>query len=182
MKAKSSQAKAKKTGKGGKSYGVRRCSAALVRASRKSMQSAAAAAHSKKWPVEGMAELIADSICHEVSQFLRVKMPEARYVQLLAAKAERCLQGNAQFRRKMNGTRCREWLHTFMRHWMASLLKCERPDLLAMIPKSFDTGHPLPAGTGRRVSHRGGTFSRKTMKWEPARLQASSQWNWLQAA
>ncbi len=179
MKKKSS---GKRTATGAKRYGVRRCSAALGRAPRRIKQSAAAAAHSKKWPVEGMAELIADSVCCEVSQFLRVKMPEDRYVRWLSAKAEKCFQGNADFRKKMNGAKCREWLHAFMRHWLSSLLKCERPDLQKMLPPRFSVGESLPNRSDAATTDRYAVAPKKQMRWQPERVLARSQWAWLQAA
>ncbi len=183
MKAKSSKATAKKTKANGQNkFGVRQSSAAFAR--RPANQSARGLAQSKThaWPVEGMAELIADSVCWEVSQFLRVKMPEDRYVRWLSAKAEVCFQGNEAFRRKMKGTRCREWLHAFMRHWLSSLLKCERPDLFECLPPRFSVGEPLPHGRRERISRRSGPTPKKQMRWQPERVLARSQWAWLQAA
>ena len=132
-----------------------------------------------RWPVPEMAELTADDICWEVSLFLRIPLPRDRYVRWLAAKAELCFQGNAHFRKKMMGARCREWLRVFMRHWMYSLLRCERPDLHADLPESFTLGHPLSQARPLRPGRR--RIGAK-QDWNPARVLAHPRWQFLAAA
>jgi hypothetical protein len=129
-----------------------------------------------------MAELTADDICWEVSRFLRTPLPRDRYAQWLAAKADLCLQGNALFRRKMMGPKCREWLRAFTRHWLTSLLYVERPDLWACLPESFDMGTPLPGGRHPRINRRGGVTPPKALRWQPARVLVHPRWRFLAAA
>ncbi len=129
-----------------------------------------------------MVEVIADSIVGEVSQFLRVQLPQERYVLWLTARAEGCLQHDPSFRRKMKGAASREWLRTFSRHWLASLLRCERPDLLQYLPDTFDLGRPLPHERLARVRRRDGIAPRKAMRWNAARVLAHPQWRRILAA
>lgn len=132
-----------------------------------------------RWPVPEMAELTADAICWEVSLFLRVPLPRDRYVRWLAAKAELCFQGNEAFRRKMMDNRCREWLRVFIRHWLYSLLRCERPDLHADLPESFALGHPLPQDRPRPKVYR---RTNAKQSWHPERVLAHPRWRFLVAA
>lgn len=127
-----------------------------------------------RWPDALSAEVIADSVVREVSHFLRARLPGARYADALSARAVRCFAAHAGFRRMMLGARCREQLAVFMRHWTASLLQRERPDLWECLPPSFDVGHPLPEGTGARVKRRGSGPRRKALRWNPRRMAWSA--------
>jgi hypothetical protein len=132
---------------------------------------------------ELMPWLIAESVCTETSRFLGVALPN-RYARWLEAKAERCYAGRRQFYRLMRGrgNAARDRLYLFMRHWLASFLHLERPDLFRRLPISFGNGHRLPAEAlaipGRRYGAPGGNPGRRP--WEAARVFRHYRWTWLE--
>lgn len=129
-----------------------------------------------------MPWVIADSVCGEVSRFLGVELPD-RYVDWLDAKAERCYAGHRHFYKLMRGSgnAPRDWLYVFMRHWLDSMLKLERPDLRRCLPREFGNGHRLPDGTHPREDRRG--FIRDLLPaprpWDAARVTRHFRWSWL---
>lgn len=88
---------------------------------------------------------VARSVREEVGVWLGEPLPQ-RWVRELAARANTVYAHNAQFRRYIRGkgTRGRDWLWVFMRHWLADLLGEQRPLLYARLPSSYASGHPLP--------------------------------------
>jgi hypothetical protein len=129
-----------------------------------------------------MPWLLAETVCAEASQFLDVDLP-ARYAAWLEAKAELCYSGDRHFSKLMRGrgNAPREWLCAFMRHWLASFLHLERPDLYKRLPISFANGkrlpldaHPLKNGAD---SIRGFLFSPRG--WEESRVTRHFRWAWL---
>jgi hypothetical protein len=137
---------------------------------------------SLRWPAPMVPLWIAESVCAEAARFLGEDLP-ARYAEWLAARAERCYRGIAHFRRSMQarGTGGRDNLRMFMRHWLASLLLLERPDLYRALPPAFDLGLPLPPGTRPRVNHRSSLPLPKALAWNPDRVLQHRHWRFLAA-
>jgi len=91
------------------------------------------------WP-----EVIAETVCAEVSRFLNVEMPAA-YAGQMAAKAERCYAGNSHFRKLMRGrgNAPRAWLYAFMRHWLCGIFHRTHPQWLRRLPLDYCLGKPI---------------------------------------
>jgi hypothetical protein len=129
-----------------------------------------------------MPWLIAETVCDEVSRYLEVDLPE-RYAVWLDAKAERCYAGDSHFHKLMRGrgNAPRDWLYVFMRHWLASMLHLEQPDLVRCLPLEFSNGKPLPPGTHSRIQRVGGRPQRMPVprRWEASRVLRHHRWTWL---
>lgn len=134
-----------------------------------------------EWPDALLPWVVAESVCEEVSGFLDVRMPK-RLARWLTAKAEVCFQRNRRFREKMLalGQTPREDLLMYMRHWLASLLREERPDLWSALPSSFDLGHRLPGGKHPRINRRHRVPLPASRRWNPSRTRAHSRWAFLE--
>ena len=124
-----------------------------------------------------MPWIVADSVCAEVSRFLNVELP-SRYAAWLDAKAELCYAGHRHFRKLMRGrgNAPRDWLYAFMRHWLASILHLERPDLCCRLPVEFGEGKRLPC-IDRGGSRRG--FRPAPRNWDASRVIRHHRWAWL---
>lgn len=132
-----------------------------------------------------MPWIIADTVRGEVSCFLGVQIP-ARYSDWLDAKAERCYARHDHFRKLMrgHGNAPRDWLYTFMRHWLAALLDLERPDLYQCLPEDFNLGHRLPPGQHPLIRRKGfvPTLIPKPRPWDARRVLEHRRWAWLNSA
>lgn len=91
-----------------------------------------------------LPDVIADSIVREVERYLynldKTELQDReKYVNVLTDTAERLYRVRPDIRVKFrrNNTYGRDWLYTFMRHWLAAELKDSR------IPTSFANGEPL---------------------------------------
>lgn len=91
-----------------------------------------------------LPELIADNVVHELGVYLyRTHGTELqdheKLVTVLADRAEHLYRVRPDIRKKFrrNNTYGRDWLYTFMRHWLAAELKDSR------IPARFANGEPL---------------------------------------
>ena len=95
---------------------------------------------------------VAETVVAEAEYYIGEVFPDC-YAQWLAEKADVCYAGNFRFRRRIRGqgNAGRGWLRVFMRHWLAAILKRERPDLFVYFPPGWTLGHSL---TGRRGSRR----------------------------
>ena len=87
---------------------------------------------------------VAESMVQEVSVWLEADLPED-WPAALAAKAERCFARHRQFHRLISalgkgGNAGIANLRKFMRHWLASRLKRERPALFRRLPWSYALG------------------------------------------
>lgn len=60
----------------------------------------------------------------------RLRLAEFRLLKPLELRRRLCAPGD----------RGREWLHVFMRHWLATRLQADRPHLHARLPCSFSVG------------------------------------------
>ncbi len=69
-----------------------------------------------------------------------------RYAPALAARAVRIYAHNAAFARRMHapGNTGREWLRSFMRHWLAAHLARYHRRLFDRLPSSYCMGMGLP--------------------------------------
>jgi hypothetical protein len=129
-----------------------------------------------------MPSAIAESVCAEVSRFLDVPLP-ARYAIWLEAKAHRCYSAHRHFYQLMQagGNVARDRLYMFMRHWLASMLHLERPDLIYCLPMEFSRGKSLPREPYRHIK-RLSYLTRwlpAPRDWQPARVTRHHRWSWL---
>ena len=133
-----------------------------------------------RWPEVLLPQVVAQSVCDEVSRFLDVDLPE-RLSDWLTAKTERCFQRNRRFHHLMQGrgNAPRDWLRVFLRHWLSALLGTERPDLWYCLPPEFDLGHALPRGSHPRVNRRGRGPLPGPCDWRPERSLACPPWRFL---
>ena len=92
-------------------------------------------------------QAVAAGVWEEVSVWLDEELPPEWRVRLME-RAEAVYASNTRARRRLRGggDAGRDWLWTFMRHWLASFLARHRPDLHARLPASFNVGRPLPPG------------------------------------
>ncbi|HLP09166.1 MAG TPA: hypothetical protein VK178_13455 [Opitutaceae bacterium] len=90
----------------------------------------------------------ARSVLDEAAVLVGRPLP-ARFAARLAHRARRVYAHSDSFRRKLRarGDSGRDWLHVFLRHWLAALLRDECPALFARLPAAFANGNPcaLPA-------------------------------------
>ena len=87
---------------------------------------------------------VAEGIAQEASLWLGTNLPKDSAAALVA-KAERCFAGHRQFHRLVSSRRDGgnagiEALRRFMRHWLASRLKRERPALFRRLPWDYAMG------------------------------------------
>lgn len=89
---------------------------------------------------------VAHGVCEEVSVWLAAELP-ASWVELLVEKTAIISAHNPRFHRllRQSGDRGRDWLWAFMRHWLAALLKQQRPACYARLPADYSRGRALPA-------------------------------------
>jgi hypothetical protein len=126
--------------------------------------------------------LMADNVCNEVSIYLRTEIP-ARYPEWLAAIAESYYKDDPDFRKRMRSrsNSGRDTLYSYMRHWLASFLQVERPDLYCCLPSAFSNGIRLPDGIFTRtyptISSTG--FFPIPLKWDTTRITKRERWSWL---
>lgn len=80
-------------------------------------------------------EIIADIVVREAGNLIEHALAPAEAVSRLAARAERHYAGDGgpQFAKRIRSTHGREYLHAFMRHWLATELieagvsRCQLP-------------------------------------------------------
>lgn len=87
----------------------------------------------------------AEGVWEEAQAWLHQALPR-RWVRELVAHANTVYAHNAGFRRKISGQgdAGRDWLWTFMRHWLAAIMRQRRPQLFARLPAEFCIGRDLP--------------------------------------
>jgi hypothetical protein len=87
---------------------------------------------------------VAAGVWEEAAAWLGEELPRDWLIRL-TERAEAVYASNPRVRRRLrgNGDGGRDWLWTFMRHWLASLLRKERPDLFARLPASYANGVEL---------------------------------------
>jgi len=84
---------------------------------------------------------IAEAVVAEAGGFLQTELPDD-FARRLAERAEHLYNVNPGFRRKLRarGNAGRDYLYSFMRHWLHGLLKAERPRLADRLPAAFASG------------------------------------------
>lgn len=91
-----------------------------------------------------MPWIIAENVIHEFEMYTGVQLEDWQdIVDRLTAKAEQCYQHNEYFRKRLRspGNRGRDYLYSFMRHWLSGELK-GRPEY-TLIPELFKMGHEI---------------------------------------
>lgn len=99
-----------------------------------------------------LVSVILDSITSDIFTFIGDE-PESRkfYERMREPEVEEyfeqrllnCYNGNQGFRNGINRVDPRDYLYSFMRHWMAAKLMDEFPLLYQRLPSSFENGEPL---------------------------------------
>ena len=95
---------------------------------------------------------VASGVWEEAGTWLGEELPR-EWLARLTERAEALYASNARVGRQLRGpgNGGRDWLWTFMRHWLAALIWRQCPDLHARLPDAFNVGHPLPpARPGRQ--------------------------------
>jgi hypothetical protein len=87
---------------------------------------------------------IAIALWEEASQWLGEPLPRS-WMFVLIRRAEAIYDHNPAFRARIHrhGNSGRDYLWTFMRHWLAGLIIKHRPDLAAKLPASYKVGQSL---------------------------------------
>ena len=94
-----------------------------------------------------MPWLIADSVLGEACCWLNTELPP-EWADWLDARAERCFARRRQFHRLISARNAgRDNLCKFMRHWLASRLARERPELFRRLPFTYSLGVELDPKT-----------------------------------
>lgn len=94
-------------------------------------------------------EIVAETVVNELlCGEIKTVMTEKEYVDAykhLVEHAETIYQHNADFRKKIKGkgNRGRDYLYSFMRHWLSAWVAKNIPKLFAEIPDSFKNGIPM---------------------------------------
>lgn len=88
----------------------------------------------------------AEGVWEEVSVYLQTELP-ASWKEYLAIRADVIYQRNEHFRGliRRGGDTGRDWLWTFMRHWLAALIYRWDASLYSRLPASFSAGADLPS-------------------------------------
>jgi len=82
-------------------------------------------------------EVVADAVIGEVESYVGGDGSLRQYADELADRARAIYGANADFAKKLRRESGRETLYSFMRHWLASLLKKKRPDVFARLPRGY---------------------------------------------
>lgn len=90
--------------------------------------------------------VIADTVIRQLEVYLKVSLP-ADFAARLEERAEATYSANEQFRRRVraSGDKGRDYLYTFMRHWLAALVKEFVPEQFPRLPEGFAQGAEPPA-------------------------------------
>ena len=97
---------------------------------------------------------VAAAVCEEAGVWLDEPLP-LWWRRVLVVRANAIYARNSNFRRKIRGrgTRGRDWLWAFTRHWLAALMLKHRPDLHERLPGAYTVGQPLPQKNRARTSN-----------------------------
>jgi hypothetical protein len=85
----------------------------------------------------------AEAVWEEASEFLGEALP-AEWISVLTEKAETIYAHSSNYRRRLRGRgdTGRDWLWSFMRHWLAALLREHRPQWFGKLPSRYSAGAP----------------------------------------
>ena len=88
----------------------------------------------------------AEGVWNEAVLWLGTPLPRS-WISYLADRAETIYAHNPRFRRLLGqkGNAGREWLWSFMRHWMWALIQQHRPEQHRRLPTAYSIGRELPA-------------------------------------
>lgn len=88
---------------------------------------------------------VVEAVLEEASVWLERPLPR-RWIRELMAYANTVYTCNARFRRNVRAgnNAGRDYLWTFVRHWLTALMWERRPRLHARLPDSYSIGHLLP--------------------------------------
>jgi hypothetical protein len=102
-------------------------------------------------PEELIPEVVAQTILREVAVATECQVLEqARLIEYLCGRARKFAEVNESFRKKLRSARGREWLYSFMRHWLAAELDRTHPVVFRRLQSRFAMGEPaLPWRTQR---------------------------------
>ncbi|MDP1591874.1 MAG: hypothetical protein Q8M07_29210 [Prosthecobacter sp.] len=88
----------------------------------------------------------ATQIVEELERLTESKVPDAApLVAHLVQHAEEIAAASESFRRKLRGKLGREWLYSFMRHWLAAELKRTQSALFRRLPPRYAMGAAEPS-------------------------------------
>ena len=125
---------------------------------------------------------VASAVWEEAGAWLGEELPREWRARLME-RAEAVYASNARVSRRLRGpdNSGRDWLWTFMRHWLAALLDLERPDLYQCLPEDFNLGHRLPPGQHPLIRRKGfvPTLLPKPRPWNARRVLQHRRWAWL---
>lgn len=132
----------------------------------------------KAWPEAFLPWVVAESVCDEAGRYLGVNIPRQR-ARWLTEKAEICFQRNPRFRKQIRaaGNTGMSYLRMYMRHWLASMLHVERPDLTQRLPYEYAWGKALPPGQAPRVPRHRRLYRHRD--WKASRVWQSPCWSFL---
>lgn len=86
---------------------------------------------------------VAVQVVEELELLTESRLPDAaRFIDHLVVYAEEVAAANERFRRQLRGGQGREWLYTFMRHWLAAELKRRQPAVFRRLPPRYAMGAP----------------------------------------
>lgn len=88
---------------------------------------------------------VADAVWEGAVMYLQTELPRA-WRERLAIRAHRVYRRNAHFRAliRRSGDAGRDWLWSFTRHWLCSLIHQHRPELHRRLPREYNVGGNLP--------------------------------------
>jgi hypothetical protein len=91
-------------------------------------------------------DIVARGVWEEACAYLNVDLPR-EWMGRLTRRAELIYQRNARVRARLRGrgNSGRDWLWTFMRHWLTALLHWHQPLLFNRLPADFSRGCQLPS-------------------------------------
>jgi hypothetical protein len=84
-----------------------------------------------------LPEVVADAVIGEVESYVGGDGSLRQYADELGDRARAIYGANADFAKKLRRESGRETLYSFMRHWLAALLKKKRPDVFAKLPRGY---------------------------------------------
>lgn len=94
-------------------------------------------------PDELIPEVVAQTILQEVVVATEYQVADQpRLIEYLCERARRSAEANESTRRKLRGAQGREWLYSFMRHWLAAELDRTQPAVFRRLHARFAMGEP----------------------------------------
>lgn len=121
--------------------------------------------------------VIADCVVGEVENYLRRDLPEREaFVTQLAETADQLYKHSPRWHRRIKGNLGRDYLYSFMRHWLSAMLKDFWPPF-SHVPQTFWSGEQLPLAprSGRHDSpKRRNAVKKPSDKWQRFNIMRSN--------